>query len=201
VRDHADGEPVIRDYDFHPPDDLRLFPMPRSGVLRFDDEVFVAQIRYGDIVVRHYAWRDHWFKINCTTDLRSRFIETTAPDDVPPFTFNCDIATPMLRRDDAVFAVDLWLDVLVRRDGATHAVYDDDEFGEALTLGLLSQREAAGARAGLDELVDLIERRALVDFLAEVHPFVPTDVPEAPAMKRVELTDAEPLLPRLRASW
>jgi hypothetical protein len=53
--------------------------MPKAGVLRFDDEVFVAQVRYGDIVVRHYAWRDHWFKINCTTDLRGRFIETTAP--------------------------------------------------------------------------------------------------------------------------
>jgi hypothetical protein len=71
VRDHAGGQPVIRDYDLHPPDDLRLFPVPKAGVLRFDDEVLVAQIRHGDIVVRHYAWRDHWFKINCTTDLRA----------------------------------------------------------------------------------------------------------------------------------
>jgi hypothetical protein len=97
--------------------------MPKAGVLRFDDEVFVAQVRYGDVVVRHYAWRDHWFKINCTTDLRSRLIETTAPDDVPPLAFNCDIATPMVRDGDAVFAVDLWLDVLVRGDGVTHGVY------------------------------------------------------------------------------
>jgi hypothetical protein len=192
---------VIRDYDFHPPDDLRLFPMPRSGVLRFDDEVFVAQVRYGDVVVRHYAWCDRWFKINCTTDLGGRFIETTAPDDVPPFTFNCDLATPMVRRDDAVFAVDLWLDVLVRGDGVTHGVYDGDEFDEALTRGLLSEREVAGARAGLDELVDLIERRALVDFLAEVHPFVPADVPEAPSMERVGLGEAELLRPGARASW
>jgi hypothetical protein len=108
---------VIRDYDFHPPHDLRVFPMPKAGVLRFDDEVFVAQVRYGDVVVRHYAWRDHWFKINCTTDLCGRLIETTAPEDVPPFAFNCDIATPMVRDGDAVFAVDLWLDVLVRNDG------------------------------------------------------------------------------------
>jgi hypothetical protein len=192
---------VIRDYDFHPPDDVRLFPMPKAGVLRFDDEVFVAQVRYGDVVVRHHAWRDHWFKINCTSDLRSRLIETTAPDDVPPFAFNCDIATPMARDGDAVFAVDLWLDVLVRRDGVTRAVYDHEEFDHAITRGWLSAREQAGARAGLDELIDLIDRHALVDFLAELHPFVPTDAPEAPAMERVELSETELLRPGPRASW
>jgi ADP-ribose pyrophosphatase YjhB (NUDIX family) len=148
--------------------------MPAAGVLRFDDEVFVTQVRYGDVVVRHHAWRDHWFKINCTTDLRGRLIETTAPDDVPPFAFNCDIATPMVRHADAVFAVDLWLDVLVRGDGVTRGVYDHDEFDDAITRSWLSEREQAGARAGLEELIDLIDRRALVDFLTELHPFVPT---------------------------
>jgi hypothetical protein len=175
--------------------------MPEAGVLRFDDEVFVAQVRYGDVVLRHHAWRDHWFKINCTTDRRGRFIETTAPDDVPPFAFNCDIATPMVRRGDAVFAVDLWLDVLVRDDGMTRGVYDHDEFDEAITRGCLSEREQAGARAGLDELIELIDRRALVDFLAELHPFLPTDAPEAPAMERVELSEAELLRPGSRPSW
>jgi hypothetical protein len=34
------ASPVIRDYDLHPPDDLRLFPMPKAGVLRFNDDVF-----------------------------------------------------------------------------------------------------------------------------------------------------------------
>jgi hypothetical protein len=63
---------------------------------------------------------------------------------VPPFTFNCDIATPMLRRRDAVYAVDLWLDVLVRDDGVTHAVYDHHDFEEAIRRGLLSEREVAG---------------------------------------------------------
>jgi hypothetical protein len=55
ARDQAGGRLVIRDYDFQPPHDLRLFPMPKAGVLRFDDQVFVAR-----------------FKINCTTDLRGR---------------------------------------------------------------------------------------------------------------------------------
>jgi hypothetical protein len=29
----------------------------------------MAMVRYHDIVVWHYAFRDHWFKVNCTTDL------------------------------------------------------------------------------------------------------------------------------------
>jgi hypothetical protein len=104
---------VIYDFDFHPPDDARLFRMPAEGIRRLDVEAFVAEISYGDVIVRHYAFRDHWFKVNCTLDSDANFIETRSPeDDVPPFAFNCDIATPMLRRDNALFAVDLWLDVL-----------------------------------------------------------------------------------------
>lgn len=49
---------VIRDHDFHPPDDVRLFPMPAPGVLRLDDSMFVAMVRYGDIVVWHYGGDD-----------------------------------------------------------------------------------------------------------------------------------------------
>jgi predicted RNA-binding protein associated with RNAse of E/G family len=109
--------------------------------------------------VRHCAVRDHWFKVNCTTtDQTGAFIETTWPDDVPPFTFNCDIATPMLRQDDAVFAVDLWLDVLVPADGVTYGVYDHDDFEAAIGHGWLSEREAECARTGLREIVELIER-------------------------------------------
>jgi hypothetical protein len=84
---------VVRDYDLHPPDDLRLFPMPEPGILRLDDRAFVAVVGYGDIVLWHYAFADHWFKINATTDPEGRLVETTAPEKVPPFTFNCDIAT------------------------------------------------------------------------------------------------------------
>jgi hypothetical protein len=89
---------MIRDHDFHPPDDVRLFPMPIPGVLRLDDSMFVAVVRYGDIVLWHYAFRDHWFRINATTDLEGGLVETTAPDDVPPFAFNAE-AHPFARVD------------------------------------------------------------------------------------------------------
>lgn len=177
--------------------------MPVGGVLRFDDEAFVAEVRYGEVVVRHYAFRDHWFKINCTTDLRGRFVETAPGEDLPPFTFNCDIATPMFRRDDAEYAVDLWLDVLVRADGVAHVVCDHDDFDAALAQGLLSQREAAGARAGLEELVGLIAAGDFIGFLEANQPFVPSSVPEAPGMERVPLGEVHGplLLPGRRPSW
>jgi hypothetical protein len=196
------GSAVVRDHDFHPPDDVRVFPMPMSGVLRLDDDVFVAEVRYGDIVVRHHAFREHWFKINCTTDREGRFVETTAPEDIPPVTFNCDIATPMLRRDDAVYAVDLWLDVLVGSDGVTYGVHDQDEFEAALQRGWLSKREAAAAQSGLRELLDLIEARRLVGFLGDIHPFGPTSAPQAPDMGHVQLSEVESILaPAVRPSW
>jgi len=30
---------VVRGDDLHPPDDLRLFPMPEPGIVRLDDRV------------------------------------------------------------------------------------------------------------------------------------------------------------------
>jgi hypothetical protein len=192
---------MVLDYDFHPPDDMRLFPMPAPGILRLDDSAFVAVVRYGDIVVWHYAFRDHWFKVNATTDPEGRLVETTAPEDVPPFTFNCDIATPMLRQVDAVFAVDLFLDVLVRQDGVTHGIHDQQEFDDAVRQGWLSQREAAGARAGLGELLGLIQAGRLVEFLADAHPFGGTAAPEAPAMQAVRLCEVPLLQPGVRPSW
>jgi hypothetical protein len=113
-------------------------------------------------------------------------------------TFNCDIATPMLRRDDAVFAVDLWLDVLVRADGMTYGVHDHDDFDEAIEYGWLSEREAAGAREGVRELVELIE---LLAFLAGVHPFDSAPAPAAPDEQRVPLSAVPLLQPEARASW
>lgn len=153
---------TIRDYDFHPPDEVRLFPMPKPGVLHLDDRIFVAVVRYDDIVLWHYAFADHWFKINATTDLHGGLVETAATNDVPPFAFNCDIATPMGRRGDAVLAVDLFLDVLVRSDGGTYEVHDQQALDDAVRRGWVSEREAAGAREGLAELLGLIQADRLV---------------------------------------
>jgi hypothetical protein len=107
----------------------------------------------------------------------------------------------MLRRGDANFAVDLWLDVLVRDDGVTHGVYDQEEFDDAVRRGWLSERDAGGARAGLGELTELIERGRLVEFLADAHPFARVKAPEAPAMQPVRLREVPLLQPSVRPSW
>jgi hypothetical protein len=192
---------MIRDYDFHPPDDMRLFPMPKPGVLHLDDRIFVAVVRYDDIVLWHYAFADHWFKINATTDLHGGQVETAATRDVPPFAFNCDLATPMGRRGDAVLAVDLFLDVLVRSDGVTYGVHDQQALDDAVRWGWVSEREAAGAREGLAELLGLIQADRLVAFLAEAYPFTPVDAPAAPAMQSAPLQQVPLLQPGLRPSW
>jgi hypothetical protein len=40
--------------------------------------------RYGDLVVCHYTFADHWFKVNATTDLDGAFVETTPKERRSP---------------------------------------------------------------------------------------------------------------------
>ncbi|HUS21184.1 MAG TPA: hypothetical protein VMZ66_04135 [Aeromicrobium sp.] len=83
------------DHDFRPDEpDVRTFVVPPRRVLRREDSVVVTVARLGDYVLRHYAFADRWIKINVTTDLDGH--PAVYGDD--DFTFNCDIATPMLRR-------------------------------------------------------------------------------------------------------
>lgn len=166
---------MLFDYDFHPPDDVRLFRIPWHGVLLDRPEVLVYEVAVhdmgfrGQVVLRHYAFADKWFKVNVCLDLEGCFFDE---ESLPhPFCFNCDVSTPMLRRGDAVYAVDLWLDVLVRADGRTHVVVDEDQLREARAGGLLSAREADGARRGLAELVDLASSGRLIGHLHAIHPF------------------------------
>ncbi len=193
---------MLLDFDYHPPGRLQLFTIERCGILRADDEVLVTETLYGEVVLRHYAFRDRWFKINCTTDRFGRFTETGSTNGgAPPFAFNCDIATPMLREANAVFAVDLWLDVLVREDGLRHSIVDLSNFEHAVEHGLLSKREAGCAKAGLRELVELIERGKLVHFLSDAFPFQPSTPPPAIPMRLVPPEDCPLIQPHRRPTW
>ena len=193
---------VVLDYDYHPPDRLQLFTIERGGVLRSEDEVLVTEALHGDVVLRHYAFADRWFKVNCTTDAFGHLTETESTEaEAPPFAFNCDIATPMVREGDAVFAVDLWLDVFVRADGQSYRVADSARFGRAVKQGLLSSREARCAEAGLRELIELIEREMFVGFLADVCPFRPSTAPPALPMRVVPTTGKPLIEPHRRPTW
>ncbi len=191
----------LLDYDFHPPDDLRLFQYETPSVLRFDETVLVVEVDYCGTLLRHYAFPDRWFKINCTTNLSGNFVEEQRDPALIPFCFNCDIATPMLRQSNAVFGVNLWIDVLIRSNGASYQVIDEDDFAYATQQGWLSEREAHGARSGLDELLDMIDRKELIAFLSDLHPFRPTTAPAAIDMRRVPQANFPIVHPGLRPTW
>jgi hypothetical protein len=211
---HGAG-PQLRDYDFHPGEPhVRVFTIPGAGVLRADPEAVVYQVRYGTVLLRHYAFAEHWFKINLTTDLAGRPIETPAPrEGLLPFAFNCDIATPMRWQPDtcgdgaagggwyAVAAVDLVLDVLIRADARTHVVCDEQEFTQAQADGLISAGEASGARAGLAILLGLIEHGRLLGFLDGVAPFGAGLGPAARPQSVIALAELPAVQPVHRATW
>jgi predicted RNA-binding protein associated with RNAse of E/G family len=68
----------------------------------------------------------------------------------------------MERDGDATFAVDLFVDVLVRADLRSLHVGDEDEFEQALSLGLVSPAEGEQAHRGLAELLELVEAGTLL---------------------------------------
>ena len=180
---------------------MRVFEAGPGGVLRFSGDVYVSAGRYGDVVLWHYAFARHWFKINLTTSLAGQIVETGGDEPGSRFAFNCDIATPMRRRGDTVYAVDLFTDVLVRADGVTYRVCDLDEFDEARRRELISPGEADGARQGLAELTAIIEHGGLLAFLARTCPVGPLDPPAASPARRVPLAQVPLLSTEGRAAW
>jgi hypothetical protein len=54
----------------------RVFTVHPDGVLRWDSDVYVGAARYGDVVLWHYAFARHWFKVNLTTSVTGRIVET-----------------------------------------------------------------------------------------------------------------------------
>ncbi|MDR2986661.1 MAG: DUF402 domain-containing protein [Nocardiopsaceae bacterium] len=192
----------VRDFDFHPDEDgVRVFVTEPAGVLRIDSDAYVSAGRYSDLILWHYAFTRHWFKINLTTDLDGRTVETGDDEPGRGFAFNCDIATPMRIQDNAVYAVDLFADVLVRADGVTYRVTDLEEFRQAQDRELILPGEARGAREGLAELTGIIERGELASFLRQACPPGRLNPPFASAADRVPLTQVPLLSEGNRADW
>jgi uncharacterized protein DUF402 len=191
----------VRDFDFHPDEDgVRVFTTGPGGILRFGDDVYVSVGRYEDVILWHYAFGRHWFKVNLTTGLDGCLVET-GDEPGSGFAFNCDIATPMRRRGKAVYAVDLFADILVRADGVTYQVCDLQEFQQANAEGLILPGEARGARDGLAELTGIIERRELAAFLRRACPAGPLDPPVAFPPGQVPLKQVPLLSKENRAAW
>lgn len=196
------ADDVIRDFDFHPDEPfVRVFSVPRSNVLRLDDHTFVSETRIGDIVLRHYAFANEWFKVNVTSDRAGTLTETPAGPGHTAFAFNCDITTPMRCDGSMIFAVDLFTDVLVRGDGTTFHVKDEAELTHAAGTGLVSWHEVTAAQVGLERLITLIESGGLVPFLDSVYPFGPSNAPEGRPSTLIPLTAVAQVRPEHRWTW
>ncbi len=197
---------MIRDFDFHPGEPhVRLFSFDRSSVLRWDERAVVLEARYGDVILRHYAFADEWFKINVTIDHAGHIIETPATAVAPAFAFNCDIATPMIRDGVAIhaamYAVDLCADVLVCKDGMTFEIVDQTDLDAARSHGLIFDHEHRHGKRGLDRLLELLRGNKLIPFLNDEYPFGPTTAPPSGQMTRVPLSDVPLLQPGRRSTW
>lgn len=155
-------------HNFHPPGEVRVFTVPVGSIRRMDGDALVYDVRIGDRVLRHYSFARRWFEVNCTLDLNGQFVTEPGPVD---WCFNCDISTPHLVTGLNAYNVDLSLDVLVGPDGREHEVIDEDDFAVACSSGWLTPAEQAGARAGLADLLSIIQGEGMVAFLDGVCPF------------------------------
>jgi hypothetical protein len=192
---------VVCDLDFHPDEPtIRAFKFARADVARIDDDAFVSRARYGDIVLHHYAWSDRWFKVNVTTDLAGHVVETAADGSAPAFAFNIDVATPMRRLGDDVFAVDLFGDLLVRTD-CSYVVTGEDEIEPAAQAGQISSRERDAARQGLLELIELVEAGHLTTLLAQTAPLSRSAPSPAREVARIPIGDFPLLAAESRWTW
>jgi predicted RNA-binding protein associated with RNAse of E/G family len=193
---------LVSYFDYHPYEPhVRQFRMPHGNVLRFYAEVYVCDALFDDVMLRHFAFRDEWFKINVTLDEAGRLVETPGGPGHPPFAFNCDVATPMVTHGSAVYAVDLYADVLVAADGVSHLSKDVLELEEAAATGLLSEYERQNAYRGLDRLLGLVKNGELWSYLNNVCSFGPSGAGPALPMVRVPLADVPELQPRHRLTW
>ena len=191
---------TIRHIEFRPPDDLRMYEIPESGVLRLDDEVLVAEVAIDGAVVRHYGFASCWLAVNVTTGLDGQPADL-AGLDVFPHTAKCHVATPMRREGDTCWQTDLWLDVLVKANGRDHLVEDVDEFARAREQDLLSDREAVQALAAFQQVLAMVRAGTLLDMLAAVCPFGPGSPPPARPVRRLRMSDLPSVRSGVRPTW
>ncbi|MGO1978743.1 DUF402 domain-containing protein [Brachybacterium tyrofermentans] len=197
----------MRDYDYHPNElDVRVFGVPEAGVLVRTDEMFLGQTRepasseWGtpSLVLRHYAFAGEWFKLNATLDDDGELIETGAAGD--EYVVNCDIATPLRWIGPDATAVDLFLDVLVRRDGS-YRIVDRPDFDDACSRQLISGSEARNAESGLKSLLHWITSGRLQDLLDEPARHLAAQAPPPLPFGRSPLVDVPAVAPHSRSTW
>ncbi len=191
-------EVCLRHHDLHPPEEVRVFAAPESGLQRWDEKAVVYEMQVNGLVLRHYSFYDRWFAVNCTLYPDGGFATEPGPID---WCFNCDATSPLFSVGRDLYNVDLFLDVLVGPDGRTHITKDEHDLASAIENGWLLVEEQAGARRGLEQLVEIIEGPGLVAFLEQVCPFRGAAGSVPPPMMKLTLAEAPLLHPDTRSTY
>jgi predicted RNA-binding protein associated with RNAse of E/G family len=189
---------IKRFYNCHLPDEVRIFNIPTNNIRVCTDKVVVYEVPNDEmgIVLRHYSFFDKWYEINVSLDYNGDFF---AESGIIDWTFNCDICTPCFSIDDDYYNVDLELDVLVGNNGQDYRVIDEEDFNLAIINGYISQEEKAGAKKGLDDLIEIIETGKLIDMLNDIYPFSKiTDIEPEISMNKVDISKVPMLSPDTR---
>jgi predicted RNA-binding protein associated with RNAse of E/G family len=182
-------------YNLCLPDDVTCFLIPGEAIRRWDAEVQVYDVLVGsDLVLRHYAFYQRWFEINCTLDLHGNFVAEAGPI---PWCFNIDICTPFFSKGNRGFNVDLCLDVLVAPDGDQYVIKDEGDFAHATRQHWITDKEHEGARAGLANILQIVTSGALLPLLREIYPFdvrgaalqLPPEKPDLAAVGELNIND------------
>ena len=187
-----------RAYNLHLPDDVRVFEVPDEGVRRRDEAVLVYDVAVpGGLVLRHLSLSDRWFEINWTLDCDARLVKAVKASR---WAFNCDICTPHVLRDAAVYNVDLEIDVLVAADGRRRLVTDEDDFLRAVGAKWIELHDRRGALRGLADLLRIIDGDGgLLAFAQSVLPFTPFRSTQVqPPAGRLGVSDIPELRPDRR---
>jgi hypothetical protein len=166
-------------YNFHPPDEVRIFDVPSEGIRIWNDEMLAYDVAVEDRVLRHFSFYTYWFEVNCTLMPEGQLGIEQGPID---WTFNCDICTPCFSKGNKIYDVDLCLNVLVGPDGKEFFVEDEQEFEHAVKAGWISAYEEQGARSGLHYLLSLIKAGNFLEFLSDTLAF--SDIAAGHAGKR-----------------
>lgn len=199
------GDGILRCHNLKLPEEIAVFSVPVSGIRRWDDIALVYDVRIGEeFLLRHYAFYDRWFAVNVAMNRRGEFVIETRRDGIK-WCFNCDIAAPLYSvGQDAAYTVDLEVDVLAETDGRTHVVMDEDDFARSIAAGWIDTHEAAGARAGLADLLAIIHSDdGLLGFLQSACPLENAEegAPLQPPPRMLWSLDDAPLLkPDVRRS-
>ena len=178
-------------YQLHLPSEVRIFEhnfrptSVSSHAVVMDSVTMVDDVT---IYCRGYYFLDRWLSVFVTfddrlelkSDLKSAF----------PFALNCDITTPHYREGDSIFTTDLYIDVLVAKDGFTYKVRDLEDFQQAFARGLFGKGWYESARRETDWLIDILARKRFLDFLNRIAPFPDSgSIYALPAMQRCHIDE------------